>query len=167
MKEASKRGHEPWKAFQARQRNQDIKRDAVLQTAAHMFLEQGYRRTSRSELAKRLQLTVHLGVLEQGMVTYVAKVSVPGAFAVHTRVGALSVDDHKDLSVTLTNTGNVTVDNITAALDTANVGYQFSALTKTSLAAGDYRGPPSEFSHLCVPPWGYLAAAIQTRDRHR
>ena len=41
-----------------------------------------------SELAKRLQLTVHLGVLEQGMVTYVAKVSVPGAIAVHTRVGA-------------------------------------------------------------------------------
>src|ERR1700745_903675 len=57
MKEASKRGHEPWKAFQARQRNQDIKRDAVLQTAAHMFLEQGYRRTSMSELAKRLQIT--------------------------------------------------------------------------------------------------------------
>lgn len=41
-----------------------------------------------SELAKRLHLTVHLGVLEQGMVTYVAKVSVPGAFPVHTRVGA-------------------------------------------------------------------------------
>ncbi|MCX7281641.1 MAG: IclR family transcriptional regulator [Alphaproteobacteria bacterium] len=41
-----------------------------------------------SELARRLQLTVHLGVLEQGIVTYVAKVSVPGAFAVHTRVGA-------------------------------------------------------------------------------
>jgi DNA-binding IclR family transcriptional regulator len=41
-----------------------------------------------SELARRLHLTIHLGVLEQGMVTYVAKVSVPGAFAVHTRVGA-------------------------------------------------------------------------------
>jgi AcrR family transcriptional regulator len=57
MKEVPKRAHEPWKAFQARQRNQDIKRDAVLQTAAHMFLEQGYRRTSMSELAKRLQIT--------------------------------------------------------------------------------------------------------------
>ena len=57
MKEPSKRAYEPWKAFQARQRNQDIKRDAVLQTAAHMFLEQGYRRTSMSELAKRLQIT--------------------------------------------------------------------------------------------------------------
>jgi IclR family acetate operon transcriptional repressor len=44
--------------------------------------------TLMSELAKRLHLTVHLGVLEQGMVTYVAKVSVPGAFPVHTRVGA-------------------------------------------------------------------------------
>ena len=44
-------------SLQARQRNQDIKRDAVLQTAAHMFLEQGYRRTSMSELARRLQIT--------------------------------------------------------------------------------------------------------------
>lgn len=52
------RVREPWKAFQARQRNHDeAKRDAVLQTAAHMFLEQGYRRTSMSELAKRLQIT--------------------------------------------------------------------------------------------------------------
>ena len=57
MKDTPKRAHEPWKAFQARQRNQDIKRDAVLKTAAHMFLEQGYRRTSMSELAKRLQIT--------------------------------------------------------------------------------------------------------------
>jgi AcrR family transcriptional regulator len=57
MKDTPKRAHEPWKAFQARQRNQDIKRDAVLQTAAHMFLEQGYRRTSMSDLAKRLQIT--------------------------------------------------------------------------------------------------------------
>ncbi len=57
MKDNLKRAYEPWKAFQARQRNQDIKRDAVLQTAAHMFLEQGYRRTSMSELATRLQIT--------------------------------------------------------------------------------------------------------------
>jgi AcrR family transcriptional regulator len=57
MKEAPRRAHEPWKAFQARQRNQDIKRDAVLQTAAHMFLEEGYRRTSMSDLAERLQIT--------------------------------------------------------------------------------------------------------------
>ncbi|HXC95157.1 MAG TPA: TetR/AcrR family transcriptional regulator [Edaphobacter sp.] len=57
MKDAARRNHEPWKAFQARQRNQDVKRDAVLQTAAHMFLEEGYRRTSMSDLAKRLQIT--------------------------------------------------------------------------------------------------------------
>jgi len=57
MTDVTKRAHEPWRAFQARQRNQDIKRDAVLQTAAHMFLEQGYRRTSMSELAKRLNIT--------------------------------------------------------------------------------------------------------------
>jgi DNA-binding IclR family transcriptional regulator len=39
-------------------------------------------------LAKCLSLTVHLGVLEHGMVTYLAKVSSRGAFPVHTRVGA-------------------------------------------------------------------------------
>ncbi len=57
MKPAAGRANEPWKAFQARQRNQEIKRDAVLKTAAHMFLEQGYRRTSMSELAERLRIT--------------------------------------------------------------------------------------------------------------
>jgi AcrR family transcriptional regulator len=58
MNDGDTRVREPWKAFQARQRNQgDAKRDAVLQTAAHMFLEQGYRRTSMGELAKRLQIT--------------------------------------------------------------------------------------------------------------
>jgi AcrR family transcriptional regulator len=48
---------EPWKAFQVRQRNLDTKRDAVLQTAAHLFLERGYRRTSMSELGTRLKIT--------------------------------------------------------------------------------------------------------------
>jgi len=41
-----------------------------------------------TELAWKLHLTTHLAVLEHGMVTYVAKVSPPGAFAIHTRVGA-------------------------------------------------------------------------------
>jgi DNA-binding IclR family transcriptional regulator len=40
------------------------------------------------ELARRLNLTTHLGLLEHGMVTYIAKVTAPGAFALHTRVGA-------------------------------------------------------------------------------
>src|ERR1700745_2303535 len=57
MKEAFNRDHKPWNASHAREPNQEIKQDAVLQTAAHMFLEQGYRRTSMSELAKRLQIT--------------------------------------------------------------------------------------------------------------
>jgi len=50
--------HEPWMAFRVReQRSLDIKRDAVLQTAAQMFLEVGYRKTSMSQLAGRLNIT--------------------------------------------------------------------------------------------------------------
>lgn len=41
-----------------------------------------------TELARSLKLTTHLAVLEKGMVTYIAKVTAPGAFSVHTRVGA-------------------------------------------------------------------------------
>jgi len=41
-----------------------------------------------AELAKRFNLTVHLGMLEEGMVTYVSKVTSPNAFPVKTRVGA-------------------------------------------------------------------------------
>lgn len=48
---------EPWKAFQVRQRSMDLKRDAILQTAAHLFLEHGYQKTSMSLLATRLQIT--------------------------------------------------------------------------------------------------------------
>lgn len=57
MTEGPNRPREPWKAFQVRQRNLDTKRDAVLQTAAHLFLENGYRRTSMSELGIRLKIT--------------------------------------------------------------------------------------------------------------
>jgi AcrR family transcriptional regulator len=50
--------HEPWKAFRVReQRSLDVKRDAVLQTAAQLFLEMGYRKTSMSLLAARLNIT--------------------------------------------------------------------------------------------------------------
>jgi AcrR family transcriptional regulator len=49
---------QPWKAFRVReQRSLEIKRDAVLQTAAQMFLEVGYRKTSMSQLAGRLNIT--------------------------------------------------------------------------------------------------------------
>ncbi len=40
-----------------------------------------------TEWAQRLNLTMHLGMLEHGMVTYVAKVAPPGAFPVYTKVG--------------------------------------------------------------------------------
>jgi AcrR family transcriptional regulator len=50
--------HEPWKAFRVReQRSLEVKRDAVLQTAAKLFLEMGYRKTSMSLLAARLNIT--------------------------------------------------------------------------------------------------------------
>jgi DNA-binding IclR family transcriptional regulator len=39
-------------------------------------------------LAERLNVTVHIGVLEGSMVTYVAKVSTPTSFPTHTRLGA-------------------------------------------------------------------------------
>lgn len=48
---------QPWKAFQVRKRDTAAKRDAVLLTAAHLFLEQGYRRTAMSQLADRLKIT--------------------------------------------------------------------------------------------------------------
>jgi DNA-binding IclR family transcriptional regulator len=41
-----------------------------------------------TDLSRTLGLTTHMGVLEHGMVTYVAKISAPGSFPVHTRVGA-------------------------------------------------------------------------------
>jgi AcrR family transcriptional regulator len=57
MAERANTRSEPWKAFRARERNSDVKREAVLLTAAHMFLEHGYRKTSMNELAKRLNIT--------------------------------------------------------------------------------------------------------------
>ena len=41
-----------------------------------------------SALANRLDMTVHIGLLEGGMVTYVTKVSTPASFITHTRPGA-------------------------------------------------------------------------------
>ena len=50
--------HEPWKAFRVReQRSLDVKREAVLQTAAQLYLEMGYRKTSMNLLAARLKIT--------------------------------------------------------------------------------------------------------------
>lgn len=51
----------------------------LLREASHTLL---------MDLAARLDLTVHMGVLEDGMVHYVAKVGPAKGYAVHTRVGA-------------------------------------------------------------------------------
>ncbi len=48
---------EPWKDFHVGQRSMELKRDAVLRTAAYLFLEMGYQKTSMSVLATRLQIT--------------------------------------------------------------------------------------------------------------
>ena len=47
----------PWKSFRVRQRDGDAKREAMLETAAHLFLERGYRSTSLRELASLLKIT--------------------------------------------------------------------------------------------------------------
>jgi IclR family acetate operon transcriptional repressor len=40
-----------------------------------------------AQLAKRFDLTVHLGLLEGGMVTYIAKVRTPTSLSLHTKLG--------------------------------------------------------------------------------
>lgn len=52
---ASSEAH--WAAFATRRRDPDTKREAVLQTAAQLFLEKGYGRTSLNDLAERLNIT--------------------------------------------------------------------------------------------------------------
>jgi AcrR family transcriptional regulator len=47
----------PWMPFESRRRARDEKRDAVLRTAVHLFLEQGYRRATLNEVAERLNIT--------------------------------------------------------------------------------------------------------------
>src|SRR3954467_15327675 len=45
------------KAFASRRRDPETKRDAVLQTAAQLFLEKSYGRTSLNDVAERLSIT--------------------------------------------------------------------------------------------------------------
>jgi len=45
------------KAFADRRRDPETKREAVLQTAAHLFLEKSYGRTSMNDVAERLNIT--------------------------------------------------------------------------------------------------------------
>jgi len=46
-----------WKAFASRRRDPETKREAVLKTAAQLFLEKGYARTSMNDVADRLSIT--------------------------------------------------------------------------------------------------------------
>jgi AcrR family transcriptional regulator len=46
-----------WKAFATRRRDPATKREAVLQTAAELFLEKGFNRTSMNDVAERLNIT--------------------------------------------------------------------------------------------------------------
>jgi len=46
-----------WKAFASRRRDPVTKREAVLQTAAQLFLEKSYSRTSLNDVAERLNIT--------------------------------------------------------------------------------------------------------------
>lgn len=47
----------PWMPFESRRRARDEKREAVLRTAAQLFLEVGYRRATLNEIAERLNIT--------------------------------------------------------------------------------------------------------------
>jgi AcrR family transcriptional regulator len=55
--ETSAVARRPWKSFHVRRRDGDAKREALLETAAHLFLERGYRSTSLRELASLLKIT--------------------------------------------------------------------------------------------------------------
>jgi DNA-binding IclR family transcriptional regulator len=59
--------------------SQNVTIDELLRDASQALM---------TDLSRTLGLTTHMGVLEHGMVTYVAKVSAPGSFPVNTRVGA-------------------------------------------------------------------------------
>ena len=47
----------PWVPFEDRRRARDEKRDAVLRMAVKMFLEEGYQRTTLSDVAAKLNIT--------------------------------------------------------------------------------------------------------------
>ena len=57
MNAQSKAVEPPWIPFEDRRRARDQKHDAVLRMALKLFLEQGYHRTTLSEIAARLNIT--------------------------------------------------------------------------------------------------------------
>lgn len=50
-------GQSPWLPFESRRHARDAKREAVLRTAVHLFLERGYHRATLNEVADRLNVT--------------------------------------------------------------------------------------------------------------
>jgi len=57
MPKDSVRSQTHWNAFASRRRDPASKREAVLQTAAELFLEKSYSRTSLNDVAERLKIT--------------------------------------------------------------------------------------------------------------
>jgi AcrR family transcriptional regulator len=57
MDTSSQHTHEPWRAFEVRQRKPELKREMLLKTAAHLFLERGFSQTSMNVLAKLLGIS--------------------------------------------------------------------------------------------------------------
>ncbi len=57
MAKSSKQALQAHGAFQNRKRKPELKREAVLLTAAHLFLKQGYRKTSMEDIARQLEIT--------------------------------------------------------------------------------------------------------------
>ena len=49
--------YEPWQSFEVRKREPELKREMLLKTAAHLFLERGYRKTSMNDLAEMLKIS--------------------------------------------------------------------------------------------------------------
>lgn len=57
MKKAVAAPSPHWKAFADRRRDPESKREAVLQTAAQLFLDKSYGRTSMNDVAEKLNIT--------------------------------------------------------------------------------------------------------------
>jgi AcrR family transcriptional regulator len=57
MATRSSQPHNAIRAFANRKRKPELKREAVLLTAAHLFLQKGYRRTSMEDIADSLEIT--------------------------------------------------------------------------------------------------------------
>lgn len=55
--EAKAAASSPWLPFETRRRERNAKREAVLRTAAQLFLDRGYHKATLNEVAERLNIT--------------------------------------------------------------------------------------------------------------